>query len=327
MNDVSDRHSRSQSQRQENIRRNHECLRELGIFRTQETARVKSKQPVAKRRKVVGSQPSRISARIASNTSTPVYKDVALDEDTFPHKKSTSRGIEAATNTNSESISSRQVSGEEVESLRNGWARWTSAAQPPVRDDESTFHFESHPDFTPNKSPEEMLREGCFGGSYYRPLYSKQLGITIADDYKELPSSWIAGLDVPHEVASPRYDSDVNKFKVSCGQSIEEWEAAGWIDHKYDVRGWFQWYCRFFMGRRCDDDDRQVSRWKRCVGENGRWRRMLIKKYASMGITEVFDDGEDESNQNVSPVMHQTCFHWALELRQNILDHYWKTGK
>ncbi|KAL8665066.1 MAG: hypothetical protein Q9168_007781 [Polycauliona sp. 1 TL-2023] len=168
-----------------------------------------------------------------------------------------------------------------------------------------------------------MLREGCFGGSYFRPLYSKRLGITISDDYLELPLAWTTGLDVDKYLTSPTYDPDVNKFKVSCGQSIEEWEAAGWIDHEYDVRGWFQWYCRFFMGRRCEDDERQVGRWKRCVGETGRWRRMLIKKYAAAGIREVFDDGEEEEQVEVSPVMHQTCFHWALEMRQDILDRYW----
>ncbi|KAI4204928.1 MAG: hypothetical protein LQ350_000780 [Teloschistes chrysophthalmus] len=317
-------------QRQENIKRNHEHLRELGIFRTQETVRVKPKQPAAKRRKIVASQPSRVSARIASNASAPVYKDDAEDEHVSrPTKVARSKGVkETPKNTdNQTSVGSSRISGEELESLRTGWTSWTSTADPPVRDEDSTFHFSSHPEFTPNKSPEEMLREGCFGGSYYRPLNSKRLGITIADDYKELPFSWLAGLSIDTFVASPQYDPDVNKFKVSCGQSIEEWEAAGWINHEYDVRGWFQWYCRFFMGRRCDDDERQVGRWKRCVGETGRWRRMLIKKYASMGIKEVFDDGEDESNQSVSPVMHQTCFHWALEIRQNILDHYWKTGK
>ncbi|KAH6705275.1 hypothetical protein BKA61DRAFT_493041, partial [Leptodontidium sp. MPI-SDFR-AT-0119] len=52
-------------------------------------------------------------------------------------------------------------------------------------------------------------------------------------------------------------------------QSIEEWEAAGWINHTYPVRGLFQWYCRFFMGRRCGDDERQISRWKKCASAMG----------------------------------------------------------
>lgn len=94
---------------------------------------------------------------------------------------------------------------------------------------------------------------------------------------------------------------DVNKFHVACGQSIEEWEAAGWINHKYDVRGWFQWYTRFFQGRRCEDDQRQVSRWRKSVGPTGRWRRMLLKKNVALGVRDVFDDGADEDTPQVSP--------------------------
>ena len=172
-----------------------------------------------------------------------------------------------------------------------------------------------------------MLREGCFGGSYWRPLHSRRLGTSVVDDYKELPSSWYSGLDVSKFLTSPTYDIEINKYKVASGQSIEEWEAAGWINHTYDVRGWFQWYCRFYMGRRCDDDERQISRWKKCVGETGRWRRMLLKKYVTMGIREVFDDGEDEEGIDVSPVMHQTCHHWAYEVRQGDLEIFWKLRK
>ncbi|KAL8730747.1 MAG: hypothetical protein Q9181_004553 [Wetmoreana brouardii] len=319
-----------EAQRQQNIKRNQEHLRELGIYRKPSTINATPKPSTLKRRKIVDSRPSRASARIASAASAPVYNDDdRIQDDVAPRKAS--KGQLKAKNKNIAVervvVTTNRLPSEDVESLRSGWTTWTPTANPPTRDEESTFHFESHPEFTPNKCPEEMLREGCFGGSYFRPLYSKRLGITVVDDYKELPPTWVAGLDIDKFLTSPQYDPDANKFKVSCGQSIEEWEAAGWINHTYDVRGWFQWYCRFFMGRRCEDDERQVGRWKRCVGENGRWRRMLMKKYAAMGIREVFDDGEEEGNADVSPVMHQTCFHWALEMRQNILDQYWKTGQ
>jgi len=141
-----------------------------------------------------------------------------------------------------------------------------------------------------------------------RLLYST----TITKSFQDL-GSLISGLGIERYLTCPTYDPEVNKYKVKCGQSIEEWEAGGWINHNHDVRGWFQWYCRFFMGRRCDDDERQVGRWRKCVGERGRRRRMLLKKYVSMGVREVFDDGEDEEQDDVSPVMHQTCFHWAYE--------------
>ena len=80
------------------------------------------------------------------------------------------------------------------------------------------------------------------------------------------------------------------------------------------------------MGRRCEDDERQISRWRKCVGETGRWRRMLLKKSVSTGIREVFDDGEEEEGNDVSPVMHQTCHHWAYEVRQGDLDRFQATA-
>lgn len=316
-----------EAERQKNIRRNQEHLRELGIYKKHERVAPVPERKTIKRQKFHG-QPSRVSARIASATSVPVYNDEIKENNTYVArpKKAKKEQTNKADSTKDAKVGV-PLPVKDVEGLRAGWNSWTPSAKNPFRDEESTFHFESHPDFTPNKSPEEMLREGCFGGSYFRALYSKHLGITIADDHKELPSSWLDGVDIEKFLTSPNYNPDVNKFKVACGQSIEEWEAAGWIRHDFDVRGWFQWYCRFFMGRRCEDDERQVGRWKRCVGENGRWRRLLLKKYVALGIREVFDDGEDEEAVEVSPVMHQTCFHWALEIRQTILDQYWKGGR
>ncbi|KAI4236340.1 MAG: hypothetical protein L6R40_006179 [Gallowayella cf. fulva] len=314
-----------EAQRQQNIQRHQDHLKKLGIYQKPDIVHPERKKPGVKRRKLSPPQPSRASARIASSIATPVDND---DEPTKQHIKTpkSSRLTIRKKSDPSDTLgtTTNELPADKVESLRRSWTTWSPSANAPYRDENSTFRFDSHPDFSPNKSPEEMLREGCFGGSYFRPLYSRKLGITVADDFQELPPAWTAGLDVDKYLTSPSYDPDVNKFKVSCGQSIEEWEAAGWINHTYDVRGWFQWYCRFFMGRRCDDDERQVGRWKRCVGETGRWRRMLIKKYVAMNIREVFDDGEEEAQSDVSPVMHQTCFHWALEMRQDILDQYWK---
>ena len=82
------------------------------------------------------------------------------------------------------------------------------------------------------------------------------------------------------------------------------------------------------MGRRCEDDDRQVSRWAKCVGLKGRWRSLLLKKYLQMGVREVWDDGEEVDEEGrgkeVSPVMHQTCFQWGWEVRQEELDELWR---
>ena len=324
------------------ITRNRALLKDLNILRPSSSIRVvqpnsESRPPPSKKRRVTNTTtlaPSRASARIAN--AQPTYKELPDDYDDGertslrakrPEGKKPSRNpasrppSTAALQPPTPSL----ISHKNIESLRAGWSSWTPAAPPPTRSPvTSQFHFPSHPTFTPNKSPLEMLREGCFGGSYFRPLYSRYLGTTIENDWKELPEEWIQGLDVNRYLTNPEYDPEVNKFKVKCGQSIEEWELAGWINHTYDVWGWFQWYCRFFQGRRCDDDERQVSRWAKCVGPKGRWRSLLMKKYVSLGVREVFDDGEEEEGSEVSPVMHQTCHQWGWEVRQEGLDEVWR---
>ena len=107
---------------------------------------------------------------------------------------------------------------------------------------------------------------------------------------------------------SQAYDAGVNKYNCKCGQDLVQWEDSNWIE-KSDPFGWFQWYCRFFQGRRSVDDDRQVSRWSKCCGEKGRWKRNLIAKVAASG--KSFDDA------SVSPVVRQTLFHWGYLLTED----------
>lgn len=329
------------SRRLDNIKRNKELLEELGavaqaqVLRdTIATSSAPEGQPATKKRRFekpkTNSVPTRTSARIAAAPERPSYHEDDLGAVSHAASGSTGKGEQNRRRNPTPSVkeSAREDDGTaDLDELRAAWSSWTASAPEPTRDDAGTFHFASHPEFTPNKSPAEVIREGAFGGSYFRPLYSKKLRTTISDDYLELPPSWIEGLNVEYYVNSPTYNPEANKFKVACGQSIEEWEANGWINHRWDVRGWFQWYCRFFAGRRCEDDERQISRWKKCVGPTGRWRRMLLKKYVSSGVRTVWDDGEDEDTPEVSPVMHQTCHHWAFEVTQDILEEYWRTGR
>lgn len=311
--------------RSRKIARNEALVRDLGIqsLATSHPKQYTSKPPATKKRKLeLSSQPTRTSARLASAQSRPSYKDDANVADGLPV---TNRKLDARTRTGSHAIrpvesaspaSSQPAPDADVESIRASWTVWKPVAPPPTRDNVTgTFHFESYPTFAPNKSPAEMLREGAFGGSYFRPLYSAKLRTTIEDDWKELPTEWIEGLNVEKYLISPYYDAEINKYKVSCGQSIEQWEQNGWIDHHNDVRGWFQWYCRFFVGRRCNDDERQVSRWAKCVGEKGRWRRTLLKKYKQLGIRDVMTYGDDDEENDVSPVVHQTCHHVSSDKR------------
>ena len=313
--------------RQRKIAQNNALAHNLGIkLQANPTKPQRPRALPSKKRKLdISAQPTRTSARIAAAPIRTTYDEDVITESEPRGRTKTAKSrqpkIEAGEIPNSKTA---ELPASDIEGIRSGWTDWKPIAPPPTRDDVTgMFHFESHPDFTPNKSPAEMLHEGCFGGSYFRPLYSSKLHTTVADDWRELPEEWIDGLSVERFLTSPEYDADVNKYKVSCGQSIEQWEQNGWIDHRHDVRGWFQWYCRFFIGRRCDDDERQVSRWAKCVGPRGRWRRTLLKKYKTLGIRDVMDYGDDEDAPDVSPVVHQTCHHWAFEVRQGVLDEFW----
>ena len=78
-------------------------------------------------------------------------------------------------------------------------------------------------------------------------------------------------------------NSRVNFFKIQSGQSQEEWEKKGWI-HKDDPRGWFEWYCKYFIGRRHEDDTRQIKRWLAFCGPSGRFRNTIYNKIYKSGL-------------------------------------------
>lgn len=102
-----------------------------------------------------------------------------------------------------------------------------------------------HPDFKPDLTPKEMLELGVFGGKY------------MTDCGAEFPKSWYTRAKLSPEGR----DCTLNYFGVCAGQPLSVWQEKGWI-HKDDPRGWFQWYCRYYMGRRHRDDARQIKRWR-----------------------------------------------------------------
>ena len=103
------------------------------------------------------------------------------------------------------------------------------------------------PRFKPELTPGQMLALGVFGGRYMR------------DCRDEFPADWFATARL-HPPGAPGHDKRLNCFGVDASQSLAVWRAKGWI-HPQDPRGWFQWYCRYYMGRRSEDDDRQIRRW------------------------------------------------------------------
>ena len=150
------------------------------------------------------------------------------------------------------------------------------------------------------------LKMGAFGGTYFRPIYSS----VTKKHYKsedvikaKYPKSWFKGIDIEKMVAS-KYDKKINKYGVKCGSELEDWEKSGWM-HEQDPYGWFQWYCRFYMGRRTDDDERQIKRWLASSWSKGRFKNRLVnmikKKMLNM-------------HEYISPVIRQTLLHWGYQI-------------
>jgi len=173
-------------------------------------------------------------------------------------------------------------------------------------------------EFTPNQSPEQVLRGGSFGGTYFRPIHSAVTNVqyTSKDALESsIDPRWIVGIDKTMMLTSATYRVKVNKYGVKCGGSLGMWESSGWIAES-DPYGWFQWYCRFYQGRRCSDDDRQISRWLKSAGPKGRFRSQLCNKI--LQAKAKFDDA------NISPVIRQTLLHWGLEIDDNVLEEHRK---
>ncbi|MBN2898465.1 MAG: hypothetical protein JXO44_06805 [Clostridia bacterium] len=140
-----------------------------------------------------------------------------------------------------------------------------------------------HPDFKPELTPKEMLELGVFGGKY------------MTDCKAEFPEAWFE-----HAKLSPhKKDISLNYFQVDASLPLREWERKGWI-HPADPRGWFQWYCRYYLGRRLPEEDlRQVKRWKAIRRHVG-----ALKKNC------------EPYNMDCRRKQRQALLHWAYDSRK-----------
>ncbi len=138
------------------------------------------------------------------------------------------------------------------------------------------------PDFMPNLTPKDMLSLGVFGGKY------------MTDCQEEFPKAWFT----KSKLSPEKKDVSLNYFSVDASQALNEWQKKGWI-HPQDPRGWFQWYCRYYMGRRTDDDVRQIKRWKAFKRHES-----AVKKNC-----EKYDFGCRKKQR-------QALLHWAYDSRQ-----------
>ena len=139
-----------------------------------------------------------------------------------------------------------------------------------------------HPEFRPELTPKEMLAVGVFGGKY------------MTDCTAEFPKAWFARAKLNAE----RHAAELNCFGVNASQPLSEWERKGWI-HAEDPRGWFQWYCRYYMGRRGPDDERQVKRWK------------AIRRHVAQIKTHCM-----RGDLRCRPRQRQALLHWAYDSRR-----------
>ena len=174
------------------------------------------------------------------------------------------------------------------------------------RNDSGSLLFDDFPAFTPNLSPREMFEQGCFGGTYWRPIHSRVLGMMLADQHLEFEELF-------HEIdeellVGTEFNREINRYRAKCGTTLELWDSKGWI-HALDPYGWVQWYCRFFSGRRCEDDQRQVKRWCNIAGPKGRFRRQLISR--------IIQNDSTFNDESVSPVIRQGLHQWGYVLTES----------
>ena len=152
--------------------------------------------------------------------------------------------------------------------------------------------------FSPNKTPNEVIKEGTFGGTYFRNIYSGINEKRYKNSCKEFVHLKI--IDAKF-YASDYYDVSVSKYGEKCGISLRFCKNKVWIT-KIDLYGWFQWYFRYRLGRRSEDDKRQINRWKKIVS---RFRGKLVKMIRDAG--SKFDD------YSILPKSRQILLHWSYD--------------
>tara|TARA_B100000287_G_scaffold434738_1_gene500164 strand:+ start:2379 stop:2882 length:504 start_codon:yes stop_codon:yes gene_type:complete len=139
-----------------------------------------------------------------------------------------------------------------------------------------------HHEFIPELTPKEMLELGVFGGKY------------MTDCKDEFPKDWFLNA----KMSFSKKNISLNYYKVNASLPLSFWEQKGWI-YKLDPRGWFQWYCRYYMGRRIGQEDiRQIKRWKAIKRHVG-----AVKKNC------------DQGDLNCRKKQRQALLHWAYDSR------------
>ena len=138
------------------------------------------------------------------------------------------------------------------------------------------------PEFKPDLTPKQMLALGVFCGKY------------MTDCRKEFPASWFTRA----KLSLKQRDCELNYYGVDASNPLSVWKQKGWL-HQDDPRGWFQWYCRYYSGRRHEDDKRQIGRWKAIT----RHVRQVQKNC-------------EPGDPHCRPRQRQALLHWAYDSRK-----------
>lgn len=140
------------------------------------------------------------------------------------------------------------------------------------------------PAFKPELTPKQMLSLGVFGGHY------------MTDCQNEFPKDWFTRAKMDPE----KHNDLLNYFQKHASQSLQVWQHKGWINEEHDPRGWFQWYCRYYMGRRLpEEDERQIKRWKAIRRHVAQVKKNCKKK-----------------DMSCRPKQRQVLLHWAYDARK-----------
>ena len=151
------------------------------------------------------------------------------------------------------------------------------------------------PGFAPMRTPAQILRAGAFEGRY------------LNDCTAEFPREWFADARARGRLCEPA-DETVNAFGVKSRLSLGEWRRRGWIaPDDPDVRGWFQWYCRYWLGRRDPAlDARQIARWRAFARHSGQ----ILASYRRLGRARPQTPAEKRAHR---PRQRQALLQWAYD--------------
>ena len=147
--------------------------------------------------------------------------------------------------------------------------------------------------FRPIVTPRQVIEAGAFGGNYF----GVDVGANL-EDYKELFNYHFNGLDTSLYLGET-YKPKLNCFKTRSGMPYSYWKEMGWMNER-DPYGWFEWWCKYEMGQRGNDDDRQIIRWQNFCGISGRWRLDIYRKIDN-----------NNGDYSISRRVQQSLLHWG----------------